>query len=440
MRKAKFYIETYGCSTNKGNSEYIMGQLLDKGYRLTKRIEDADVLIVNTCGVKKPTEDKILFRLRELSSQGKPLVIVGCLTRINPEALKKVAKEFSVLLDSHSIEKIRESMEKALKGVKGEIYLSEKPLKGKLRLPRHRFSIYTEIIQICEGCIHNCTYCAEKKAHPFIYSYPKEGIIKRAEEALKEGVKEIWLTALDTGVYGIDKGYTLIDLLNEITSLHYKFKVRLGMMNPFHAKKHLEELLEVYKSMKMYKFIHLPVQSGSNKVLEEMDRRYLKEDFVHVIKKFKERVPEVTIATDVIVGYPSETDEDFEETLNLVKEVKPDKVNISKFFPRPGSKAWGMKILPPCKVKERSKLLHETCRAIALENNKKLVNKVTEALILEKADGGVKGRLLNYKPVFIPLRIQTGVFIKVKIINAKEGSLVALPNQRETGIESLCQR
>ncbi|MEM4245459.1 MAG: radical SAM protein, partial [Candidatus Nanoarchaeia archaeon] len=187
--------------------------------------------------------------------------------------------------------------------------------------------------------------------------YTKKEILGEVKKAVKEGCTIIKLTAEDTGCWGKDIDEKLPDLLGEILKTEGNFKIRLGMMNPNHAIEFLDELIKIYNNPKMIKFIHIPVQSGSNKVIKDMKRDYKVEDFKKIVKRFRKEVRGINIATDIIAGYPTETEEDFKKTLELIKEVKPEVLNISKFAPRPKTEAAKLKQLRTEIIKERSKYL-----------------------------------------------------------------------------------
>jgi MiaB/RimO family radical SAM methylthiotransferase len=238
-----------------------------------------------------------------------------------------------------------------------------------------------------------------------LFSYPKETIVARAKKAVRDGVREIWVTAQDTGAYGKEIGTDLADLLEEICGVEGKFFVRIGMMNPNHALRMLDKLVEVYKNEKVFKFLHLPVQSGDNEVLRLMNRFYSVEDFKKIVRSFRREFPRITIATDVICGFPGETRKAFEKTLELVEEVKPDIVNVSKFFARPKTVAAQMreKFLSPQEIKSRSGEMARLARRVALERNKGWVGWTGEVLIDERGkipDSWV-GRNFAYKPIVI---------------------------------------
>ncbi len=419
----KFYIKTYGCTANKSDSEIIAGILLNNNYKLVKSIEDANIIIVNTCSVKHTTEEKIISFLKKLNEKlkkewkDKKVIIAGCLVDTNLERIIKAIPNYFSIINVKAIDKIVEAVKK-----KG-IYIGEQTV-NKLSLPAYSFSKVIGIVQIGEGCLGSCSYCSTRFARRQLRSFKIEEIVKKVKSYIKEGKKEIWLTSQDNGVYGFDINTNLANLLKEIDKIEGKFKVRVGMANPFGVKRMLDELIDAYKSEKIFKFIHLPLQSGSDKVLKEMNRYYTVDDFIKIIKNFRENFKDITIATDIIVGYPTESEEDFEKTIKVIKKVKPDIVNISAFSSRPKTKASKLKKLDTKIVKERLIKLSKICNQISYKKLEKFIGKVKEVLIDEKVNCQYIGRDENYRAIHLKEELKgpsslLGKFVKVKIVGRK---------------------
>jgi len=410
------YVESYGCSANRYDLEIMLSYLVEAGYKVGGAPEFADVLLVNTCGVKKQTEDRVLWRLRSLSRLNKPLIVAGCLPKINLSAVQRAAPGYSAVLDPYSVDQILVAVEKAELGEKNREFFSEKP-RVKSKLPKVRINKFVEIVQIAEGCTGFCAFCCTRFARGKLFSYPKEAIVDRIKKAVKDGAKEVWLTAQDTGAYGKDIGTNLAELLEEVCDVEGRFFVRVGMMNPFHVPEMLDRLIKVYKNEKVFKFLHLPVQSGDNEVLRLMNRFYSVEDFKNIVHSFKEEIPRITLATDVICGFPGEGEQAFRRSMELISEVKPDVLNISRFFPRPRTPAEGMEQLPLWKVKERSRKMTELFRGICLERNQAWLNWDGEVIVDERGkNGSWIGRNFAYKPIAIKSRDKLlGKFLRVKV-------------------------
>jgi len=420
IREAKLvYAENYGCAANKFDLEVMLGLLKREGYRLSSDPANADVILVNTCGVKKPTEDRIIQRLHRLSQLNKPLIICGCLPRISPEAIRKAAPNFAVMLDPRSVDRIADAVKYAQNGGKNKVFFSNAS-PSKLEHPMLRLSKVIEIIAISEGCLGDCTYCCVRFARGKLYSFPQEEIVKKIKRVVSEGVKEIWLTSQDSGAYGIDINTNLAKLLGECSEIPGKFMIRVGMMNPNNALRILPELINSFKKEKIFNFLHLPIQSGDNEILKRMNRRYTVEEFKRTVEEFRREIPDLTLSTDIICGFPGEGPEAFENTISLLKEVKPDIVNISRFFPRPGTPAEKMKQLDVRLIKNRSRRISEIAKEISLERNKRWLGWEGEILIDEKGrDHSWIGRNFAYKPIVVKSRENLiGKFLEVKIVKA----------------------
>lgn len=425
-RENGIYVENYGCTANRYDLEVMLAYLTEAGYQLSSSPESASVLLVNTCGVKKQTEDRILWRLHYLSQLNKPLIVAGCLPKIDLPAIQRTAPNYAVLLDPHSVDRILLAVKEAESGGKNKVFFSEKPTI-KPELPKVRTNRFVEIMQIAEGCTGVCAYCCTRFARGKLFSYPKETIVSGVEKAVKEGASEVWITTQDTGAYGTDIGTDLASLLEEICRIEGKFFVRVGMMNPTHLSKILPQLIAVYQHEKIFKFLHMPVQSGDNGVLRLMNRAYSMETFKNIVAAFKETIPKITVATDIICGFPSESEEAFERSMKLIAEIKPDVLNISKFFPRPKTAAEDMKQVARRTVNERSKRMSELFRRICFEKNQAWLGWKGEILVDEKGrNGSWIGRNFAYKPVAIKSEEKLlGKFLQVKVEKAYSTYLTA---------------
>jgi len=423
----RVYFESYGCASNRFDLEVMLALLLEAGFVVTDDAEAADILLINTCAVKTPTESRMLERIRKLSLLGKPLIIAGCLPKINLPAVRKVTKGRAVMLDPYSVHRILEAVEHA-ETHKGErIIFSEKPTV-KLAQPKIRTNKIVEIVQIAEGCTGACAYCCVRFARGKLFSYPKSLILERIKRAVSEGVREVWITSQDSGAYGMDIGTNLAELLREIVEIDGGFFVRVGMMNPKNAMRILNPLIEAYKDRKIFKFLHIPLQSGDNEVLRLMNRPYTVEDFMEIVNSFRREIPQITIATDIICGFPGESREAFERTLKVLEEIKPDVVNVSKFFPRPGTPAKRMRQVPYEEVKARSRAGSKLALKLSLERNRVWVGWEGRILIDEKGTGDSWiGRNFAYKPVVVRGEggDLLGKFLRVRVVEAHETYLEA---------------
>jgi len=421
----KIYSEVYGCSANRSDYEIMLGLLKSNGFELVDSANKSDINLLVTCTVKTPTANRMIFRIKELTKTNKPLVVAGCFAKAEPEVVEKLNPNAS-LIGPNSIDKIVDVAYKTLSGRKSiEINGSVE----KANLPHFRTNPIIDIVEINSGCTSFCSFCETKLARGNLRSYRPDKIRDQIKKAVSEGCKEIWITSQDTSAYGRDIGTNLPELLESITRIEGEFMVRVGMMNPLHFKKvEIEDLIQVYKNEKIFKFLHLCVQSGSNKVLKDMRRGYNVEDFIYYVEKFRKEIPEITLETDIIVGFPTETEEDFEETVKLIKEVRPDVVNISKYSPRPGTAAAKMKQLDPKIVNERSKIMYELTKKIALQNNKsKWLNWEGKVLIDEKGnrENTWMGRNYAYKPIVVESSENLfGKLVDLKVVEVKSNYLI----------------
>lgn len=402
----KLFVKTYGCTLNQKDTENVVGnnQTTDD----LNEIKSSEYILINTCGVKEQTQTKIINFLKKLKEEKinpKKIIVFGCLVDIDKQALLEVMPDayYFKVSEKKEIEKI-----------------ISKPDSNKNK------KILSKVIILSNGCLGNCYYCAVKFARGKLESRSKKEILSEIEKELETGhTKEILLTSQDNGCYGLDIGENLISLLKEIIKIKKDFKIRVGMANPQFIKPMLKELIEIYKAEKIYKFLHIPIQAGSNKVLKEMNRHYLIEDAEKIISEFRKEIPDITIATDIIVGYPTENENDFLETLLIIKKIKPDIINISRYGARKNIEANKYKDLPGNTKKERSRITTNLFEEIALENNKKFIGQIKKILVTEKGKNKTMvGRTDEYKSVVIKEKIEIGQKIQVKIKEADKYYLI----------------
>ncbi len=404
----KIGILTYGCSVNRSDSELMATLLARAGFEPELESEKPKLLIVNTCIVKGPTENKILRKLKDLQEAGKKVIITGCMPEAYPHLAARFP-DFAVLgIDSFDIVAV-------VRDYLGQTVVSRKEaMDGKVLPKTIKYNQFIEIVPISEGCLGSCTYCATKFARGSLVSYNPEALLDGIRQAVGEGVKEVWLTSQDNGCYGFDIGTNLAELLRAVVEIPGDFKVRVGMMNPQHIGGFLDELIDAYKSDKVFKFLHIPIQSGSDKVLEEMGRGYTAEDFLRIVSKFREAM-ELTVSTDIIVGFPTETEKDFQKTIQLLKRAQPDFLNLSKYWPRKKTKAGEMKQLPREVVAARSREVAKLFSEMLKEKNKSWIGKTCSVTFTDKKGDYLVGRNSLYRPVLVKansggLRQQSAIF------------------------------
>ncbi|TRO45714.1 radical SAM protein, partial [Candidatus Bathyarchaeota archaeon] len=251
-------------------------------------------------------------------------------------------------------------------------------------------------------------------------SYSVDEVVERVRRDLGSGAKEIWLTSQDTACYGRDFDASLADLLRRLCTVEGEFFVRIGMMNPDHVLDMLDELIEAYMCSKVFKFLHLPVQSGDDRVLGLMNRHYTAQEFKTIVEAFRKKFPQLTLSTDVICGFPGESPEAFKETKRLITEVQPDIVNVSKFFSRPHTPAEKMGALHPDEVNRRSRELAELTRRLSFGKNRSWIGWEGKVLFDERGKGeSLMGRNFAYKPVVVKGDTSLlGRFVEVRVVKA----------------------
>jgi MiaB-like tRNA modifying enzyme len=396
------FVRSFGCSANTADSEVLAGCLAQAGFQLAASEAEADVLIYNTCAVKGPTENRVIDALKRVP-KNKKLVVTGCLPMINFERLMHEAS-FDGAVGPAAGKGIVDVVARVLDGEK-VVELASSNAKPKLDLPRVKSNPIVSVVPVNYGCLGSCAYCCVVFARGHLRSYRIKEVAERLKSDFEAGAREFWVTSQDTACYGRDLGSNLAELLEALGGLAGDFKVRVGMMTPNMVTDMQAKLISAFKSDKVFKFLHLPVQSGDDRTLKRMRRFYTAEQFKSIAEAFRAEFPDLTLATDVIVGFPGETPEAFENTLKLLEEVKPDVVNVSKFFARPKTAAAKMQdgLVEQEEIKRRSTVAAQLVKRISLERNQRWVGWVGEVLVDEKGkmEGSWVGRNFAYKPVAI---------------------------------------
>ena len=413
----KVFIESYGCTFNKADGQIIAGVLQENDIDIVDSIEQADVIIVNTCYVKLPTENKIVYKIQKLQNEfpDKKIIIGGCMVEIDPEKLDKIGPNCS-WIGPHQLNKSADIVKGTYCGdVVRESGFSK---DSKVCVPKVTDDSLIHIIQICEGCLGACTFCCTRFARGPLNSYPISDIKKEAQAAIENGACEIQLTAQDTAAFGRDSGEKLSDLIKEVANIKGDFRIRVGMMHPKNILDDVDEIIDAMKHPKVYDFIHLPVQSGSDKVLSDMRRGHNISQYIDIVSKFKKEISDLTLAVDIIVGYPTEDDKDFDLTVKLLKEIKPSLIHLSKYQHRKGAISSSLKEIPHEVMKKRSKYLSQIKSEITEEENKHLVGTNQKVLVVEEGSkGGFIAKTDSYIPVIVK-DAELGSFVDVKITEA----------------------
>jgi MiaB-like tRNA modifying enzyme len=416
---AKIWVEAYGCSASFADSEMISGLIVNGGHTLARNSSESDLNLVVTCSVKDATANKMIYRIKKLKT--KPLVVAGCLPKAEKTTVEKFSENAS-MLGPNSLGKTIQVIESTLKGKK-TVALEDTDL-SKVGLPKVRLNPTVGIIEIANGCKSECTFCQTKLSKGDLNSYRIGDIVRQVSKEIKEGCKEVWLSSTDNGCYGFDIDTDLPTLVDSVSDIPNDFMIRIGMMNPMYMPRIRDGLLKSFENDKVFKFLHVPVQSGSDKVLNDMKRGHTAKTFMNVVSRFRSKFPNFTISTDIIVGFPSESEADFAETIELLEKTRPDIVNLSKYSQRPGTEAATWKQVDVSEVRRRSKQVFELSRKISYENNKKWIGWNGDVLFDERNDEDIKGRNFSYKPIFVKDYVEIGERHQVTITDVTDHSLL----------------
>ncbi|MBU0635471.1 tRNA (N(6)-L-threonylcarbamoyladenosine(37)-C(2))-methylthiotransferase [Candidatus Micrarchaeota archaeon] len=400
----KIWVTGFGCSANLAETEQIKGYLSAQNVQLVSNPRLACRIIIHSCGVKKATEFKIKRRVQELKKANPKaqIIVSGCLPKIN----------FSLL--EHESNLIQAGPE--LESITQHLSLSSNSFSPLLPIkPANHF---VSMIPIATGCLSNCSFCGTKKAKGTLQSHSIPTIQSRFEQDVKKGIKEFWLTSQDNGCYGFDLKTNLPQLVNALLSSTENFRIRIGMLSPHYIERYLDDFIELFSDKRIFKFVHLSVQSGNNRILKLMRRAYSVEQFESTVQELRQKIPGLSLSTDIIVGFPTETEKEFLDSVELVKYLQPDVVNIARFGLRPNTLAEQLPDMIDREKTNRSHLLSRVCRNLLLKKNLALIGKKETVLISEKAKHhGFIGRTNSYRPVVVPHAV-LGTFSTVHIREA----------------------
>jgi len=429
-----FHLKTYGCQMNEHDSENIEALLVALGFSKEDDYEKADLVLLNTCSIRENAHNKafgMLGRLKHLKETKKDLIVglCGCMAQ-EASVVEEIMRDYkfvNFVFGTHNMHELPEIIDKAIEENKQQIEVFSR--EGDLieGLPVIRSNNYKAYVNIIYGCNKFCTYCIVPYTRGMERSREKEDILREVDELIKDGYKEITLLGQNVNAYGKDlyDDYTLGDLLEEI-ALKDIPRVRFMTSHPWDFTDRMVEVIGKYKNI--MPSVHLPVQSGSSRILKLMGRRYTKESYLELFNKIKDTVPGVSISTDIIVGFPGETEEDFLETLDLVNQCKYDNAFTFIFSKREGTPA--CKLADPVDIKEkeeRLQRLNEVVNKYFLENNKKLENTIVPVLVegVSEKKGMYFGysdtnKLINFSS---SNELEVGSIVDVKITSAKTWSL-----------------
>ncbi len=390
LKNVRLYAETYGCTYNAGDTEKILEIAKAQGCTVVDTAEDADAVLINTCIVVDRTEHHMYERMTLFA--GKTLIVTGCLPGISIERVLAAYPDAGII-DPDLIHSCYREI-------------------GTVSAGDHA------VLQIARGCNGHCTYCITRLARGKLVSFSEEDIVSQAQAFVKAGVTEIQLTAQDVSSWGMDltNGKRLPDLLRSICKIPGEFHIRVGMANPDTLLMILDDFLDAMADPKIFLFLHVPVQSGSDAVLKTMGRRYTAAQYEEICRRARERFPDIRISTDYIAGFSGETNPDAEASVNQILRTRPGKVNITRFSVRPGTPAAKMKKLPEPVKKERSRALTTAANSVYDANNEYWIGRMVDAVVTEVVrTGSVTARDRTYQNIVVMEEIAVGTKIRVEI-------------------------
>lgn len=426
----KVYLESFGCSASQASAEIMKASIERLGHKLllSEAADQAEVYICNSCTVKYTTEQKILYKIRSMGEKNVEVIVSGCMPEVQLEDILHANPEAHIL-GVNAISRLGELLfsieQRKRTGLPGGEHLefrASEPV-GFLNVPRERSNPNIHICQISQGCNFACSYCIVKYARGKLHSFPPNEIIEDIRSAVAEGCREIWLTSQDDSQYGMDTGVRLPELLRMISEIPGDFKVRVGMMNPFSVLPILDDLVEAFDSDKVFKLLHLPIQSASHSVLKRMNRLHKMDVVDTIITKFRARFEDLSLFTDIIVGFCDENDDEFKETVEWVQKYRPEKVNISRYSPRPHTKAFSFRNLDSRISVQRSHELHKVCEQVKLGSKQAMIGWKGRVFVSKYTEiGDVLTRTDAYRPVVISgSNLKPGQYADVEIVAAKPG-------------------
>ena len=429
----KYFINTYGCQMNVHESEKLAGILEKLGYTLADNMFDSDIVVFNTCCIRESAEQKIMGNIGELKKhklENKNMIIAvcGCMSQQvgYPEMLVKKFPFIDIVFGTHNISKFEEFIERKKNTKKRVISIDEtENIRDRDCMEKVRTSGVNAWVNISYGCNNFCTYCIVPYVRGREVSRPMDDIVAECDQLLKDGYKQITLLGQNVNSYGNDiddENITFANLLKKIDELDYDFRLRFMTSHPKDIQSSVIDTIAGSKHISHY--IHLPVQSGSNSVLHAMNRRYTRENYLAKIDEIKRKIPDVQFSSDIIVGFPGETEEDFLDTMDLVKNVRYQQLFMFIYSKRKGTVAEKMENQVDIKVKkERLSRLIELERQIGSEISETFVGKIVRVLVEEKSPkkkGYLVGSIDQGKAIsFVGDESLIGTFQNVKVVSAK---------------------
>ncbi len=373
IKNARVYIRTFGCTYNHGDTRKLIEVIRHQGCTIAGSPGSADIIVINSCTVVESTARKVLRTIG--TYRDSRLYITGCMPSVEADRILAICTP--QFIPPGCIQEAYRLFPVVQKSVPG-------------------------IVQVAQGCLGNCSYCITKNARGPLVSFSADEIIHQVREHVNLGAVEIQLTAQDISAWGYDSGESLPRLLETISRIEGEFRVRIGMMNPVTIRRIVPGLLRAFESEKIFQFVHMPIQSGSDAVLKQMRRGYTSADCVELINTFRDRFPDITVMTDMIVGFPGESEEDFFQSIDLVRQIRPNKVNITRFSKRPGTEMSGVHDFTDYIKKKRSRMMNTCSEEVYHSLNATWIGKKVPFIVTEKIrEGSVVARTPTYQDVVL---------------------------------------
>jgi tRNA-2-methylthio-N6-dimethylallyladenosine synthase len=427
--KKKVYIETYGCQMNLADSEVVASILESSGFDFTKRIEEADITLINTCSIRDHAEQRVIGRLGEfkrLKSQNPQLVIgvLGCMAERLRNKLLDHLRLVDVIVGPDEYRKLPDLIGAACEGEKG-IAVKLSRVENYDDIIPLRTDGVSAWVSVMRGCDKFCTFCVVPFTRGRERSRTLDSVVSEIEELVRRGFREVTLLGQNVNSYA-DSIHDFADLLIAVAGVDTDLRVRFTTSHPKDMSDKLIDAIATYPNICNY--IHLPVQSGSDRILELMNRTYTIEHYLRLVEKIKERIPGVALTTDIIAGFPGETEKDHNATLEVLRTVRYDGAFMFKYSPRENTKAWNM--IDNVADEEKTRRLNDIIdlqRSLSLEINKALIGRSAEVLVegpSKKSDEYYAGRTDTNKTVIFPSgNFSAGDYINVRMYDANAATL-----------------
>lgn len=418
--KGDVLLLSQGCAANTAESEMMAGLLHQAGWRTSGEHSNPNAVALNLCTVKGNAS--ALQAVQEITRRfpQKPLVVTGCITLDLVRQLRKTSPQASILT-TRALHRIAFAVEQSVGGNRMEDLSRHHNSPGLI--PRKRQNPLIGILPVQSGCLDACTFCSTRLVKGKLRSLAPEQILQDAQQALSEQCRELWITGQDAGCYGMDLGTNLAKLLEMLLiKLPGNYQIRVGMGNPRHVLNYAPQLAELFWDPRMYQFLHLPVQSGSDRILSAMGRQHGTLEFRQLVQLFRQQNARFTIGTDIIVGFPGESETDFNQTMDLLRETRPSIIHRTRFVPRAGTAAAQLSTRDKSgnislQIKrERLHKLNELYEEIAKQENKRWHGWEGQVDVLEPGkDNTWIARTTGYRPIVLRQNLQLGdrVFVRI---------------------------